>query len=328
MIEKTEGIVLRSRPFSHTSRMVTWLTPDFGLVTTSIKGACRPKSFFLGQTDVGYRCELLFYRRDHGGTHVAREVFPLDTRQGLRGAWRAFAAADYACWLVAQTAQPMLPSPDAYALLDATLSELEAAERPAGEVLVDFEFMMLDLLGVAPSFKPCPDCTIPEGKRSACRFMLSAGRLGCMKSLSVHHERPDSVGLSTALVEALRTAQEEARRRFGDGAAETNLRSQISNLRYFFPSTSPNSELSTPSLSTFHSPLSTFHSPLSTFHSPLSTPSSPPSSPSNPLPTLSLGIRRFLGLFIAQHLDITPRQRAAAYSWLDREDPPRESDVV
>ena len=278
-----------------------------------------------------------------------REVFPLDTRQGLRGAWRAFAAADYACWLVAQTAQPMLPAPDAYALLDATLSELEAAERPAGEVLVDFEFMMLDLLGVAPSFKPCPDCTIPEGKRSACRFMLSAGRLGCMKSLSVHHERPDSVGLPAALVEALRTAQEEARRRFGDGAAETNLKSQISNLRYFFPSTSPNSELSTPPLSPSHSPSPSFN--LSTlqpfnsstpqpFNSSTLQPSNPstlqpfnpstlqPFNPSNPLPTLSLGIRRFLGLFIAQHLDITPRQRAAAYSWLDREDPLRESDVV
>jgi hypothetical protein len=93
-----------------------------------------------------------------------------------------------------------------------------------------------------------------------------------MKSLSVHHERPDSVALSSSLVEALKEAQAAARARAAD------LNSQI-----------PNSESS--SFSILNSP------PLSS--------------------RLSIGIRRFLGLFIGQHLDVTPRQRIAAYSWLD-----------
>ena len=131
MIEKTEGIVLRSRPFSRTSRMVTWLTPDFGRVTTVIKGACRPKSFFLGQTDLGYRCELLFYRKERAGAHIAREVFPLDCREALRGNWRASVAASYVCWLLSQVTEPMLASAELYELLDRFLCALSHWEGPA-----------------------------------------------------------------------------------------------------------------------------------------------------------------------------------------------------
>ena len=37
-IEKTEGIVLRVTPFSTTSHVVVWLTPDRGRLPTAIKG--------------------------------------------------------------------------------------------------------------------------------------------------------------------------------------------------------------------------------------------------------------------------------------------------
>ena len=213
MIEKTEGIVLRSRPFSRTSRMITWLTPDFGRVTTVIKGACRPKSFFLGQTDLGYRCELLFYRREHAGAHIAREVFPLDCREALRGNWRASVAASYVCWLLSQVTEPMLASAELYRLLDRVLNTISGAPRGASleTILVDFEFLLLDLLGVSPNFSYCQDCTFGPDKRKSCRFLLSDGRLGCIHALSIHHESSDSVALTTSLVDALRAAQAAAR---------------------------------------------------------------------------------------------------------------------
>jgi DNA repair protein RecO (recombination protein O) len=213
MIEKTEGIVLRSRPFSRTSRMVTWLTPDFGRVTTVIKGACRPKSFFLGQTDLGYRCELLFYRREHAGAHIAREVFPLDCREALRGNWRASVAASYVCWLLSQVTEPMLASAELYGLLDGVLKTISDAPREARleNILVDFEFLLLDLLGVSPNFSYCQDCTFGPDKRKSCRFLLSDGRLGCIHALSIHHESADSVALTTSLVYALAKAQAAAR---------------------------------------------------------------------------------------------------------------------
>ena len=312
MIEKTEGIVLRSRPFSRTSRMVTWLTPDFGRVTTVIKGACRPKSFFLGQTDLGYRCELLFYRKERAGAHIAREVYPLDCREALRGNWRASVAASYVCWLLSQVTEPMLASAELYELLDRVLDALanppgegpassgprprQSAALPSspGEgpalsgperLLVDFEFRLLDLLGVSPNFAYCNDCTFGPERRKTCRFLLADGRLGCIHALSVHHETPDSVALTTSLVDALAAAQAAART--GPLARPGSPESQGPNAKRI--------------------------SPISYPLSPISYLANRPSDS----PRLAIGIRRFLGLFICHHLDVPMQPRAAAYAWLD-----------
>ena len=288
MIEKTEGIVLRSRPFSRTSRMITWLTPDFGRVTTVIKGACRPKSFFLGQTDLGYRCELLFYRREHAGAHIAREVFPLDCREALRGNWRASVAASYVCWLLSQVTEPMLASAELYGLLDKVLNTISVAPREARleSILVDFELLLLDLLGVSPNFSYCQDCTFGPDKRKSCRFLLSDGRLGCIHALSLHHESSDSVALTTSLVDALSAAQ---------AAARTNLTMQRCNDATMQRCNGSTTEASD------------------------AVGEAAGSAAQPPNPRLAIGIRRFLGLFICHHLDVPMHPRATAYAWLDWE---------
>ena len=73
-IIKTQGIVLTVHPWSRTSHIVTWLTPDHGPVTTLVKGAVRPKSAFLGQYDLFYTCDLLYYARATADLHALREA--------------------------------------------------------------------------------------------------------------------------------------------------------------------------------------------------------------------------------------------------------------
>ena len=97
---KTKGIVLDIRPWSRTSHIVIWLTPDHGPVATLIKGAVRPKSAFLGQYDLFYTCELIYYARAKGELHAIREASAFDTREHLRGDFRATAFASYAAYLV------------------------------------------------------------------------------------------------------------------------------------------------------------------------------------------------------------------------------------
>ncbi len=84
MIARARAIVLRVFPYSNTSRVVSWLTADHGRVATLIKGSQRPKSLFLGQYDLFYTCELLFYRHERDGLHIARECTPLTRRDRLR----------------------------------------------------------------------------------------------------------------------------------------------------------------------------------------------------------------------------------------------------
>ncbi len=157
MILKTQAIVLRMAPYSETSRIVTWLTAAQGRVATIIKGSQRPKSPFLGQYDLFYTCELLFYLRLHQGLHIVKECTPLETRAALRVRWRAAACASYFTHLVAQIAPPYAAQPALFRLLAAALDAF--TETPHLETcLCWFELQLMGELGLAPQLNACVQC--------------------------------------------------------------------------------------------------------------------------------------------------------------------------
>ena len=140
--------MLAIRPWSRTSHVVAWLTPDHGVVSTLVKGAVRPKSAFLGQYDLFYACELLYYARAAGDLHALREVTPRNLRERLRGRWRETALAAYAADLVRELAPPDGEAADWYAFLDRFLDTVDGS--PAA--LVRLETELLRLAGLAPDF--------------------------------------------------------------------------------------------------------------------------------------------------------------------------------
>ena len=149
---KTEGIVLQIRPWSRTSHIVTWLTPDHGPVATLVKGAVRPKSPFLGQYDLFYTCDILYYARAHGELHPLRETVPRELRTPLRGRWRATALAGYAADLVRELAPTNDEAREWFDFLTRVLDEL-AAEAAPGDLmrtLVHLEMGVLARAGLAP----------------------------------------------------------------------------------------------------------------------------------------------------------------------------------
>ena len=149
-IIKTQGIVFTVHPWSRTSHVVTWLTSDHGPVTTLVKGAVRAKSAFLGQYDLFYRCDLLYYARASGDLHPLREVTPCNLREHLRGDWRATALAGYAADLVRELAPPGDESSAWFAFLDAFLESAPGADPLAR--LIRLENGLLDLAGLSPDF--------------------------------------------------------------------------------------------------------------------------------------------------------------------------------
>jgi len=177
MILKTQAIVLQISAWSKTSHMVTWLTEDHGRITTVVKGACRPKSAFLGQYDLFYSCELLFYRRGREGTHIIRECTPLQFREALRSNWRAVAAAGYLTNLTARVTSGHESGRvyrDLGHALD-TLCDCEIRSIPA--LIFWFEMRLLDHHGILPEFRCCPECH-PAGSQWL-RFSIPAGRFLC-----------------------------------------------------------------------------------------------------------------------------------------------------
>lgn len=176
VILKTEAIVLRIRPFSRTSHVVTWLSPVYGRVTTVVKGACRPKSAFLGQYDLFGTCELLFYRRDHDGVHAIRECTPLATRDALRRDWRCITTGSYLCDLASRVAQPGQEAAGLHAWLGTTL-DAWCAQPVSGTAVLRFELELLRHAGLMPQLAACPICHTPA--HPWLRFGLGSGRPLC-----------------------------------------------------------------------------------------------------------------------------------------------------
>lgn len=198
LLLKDEAICLCVRPFSKTSQMVTWFTREYGLLTTPVKGAQRPKSGFVGRYDVGYTCEIVFYAHSRaGGTHHIRECTPLTLREALRRHWRAATAAAYVCDLTLRATRPGLPSPALFQVLEDLLDVLPTATaREVPLLLLWLESNLLQQLGVAPDFTPCPHCapaphatfSVEEG-HFCCEHRPS--RLPKPLTLSLHQEIPE-----------------------------------------------------------------------------------------------------------------------------------------
>ena len=181
MFTKTEAIVLRVHPWSNSSHLVTWLTPAHGRVTTRVKGANRPKSFFLGQYDLFYTCELIFYTRETGGVHSIREASSLNLREPLRDNWRAACAANYYADLAHHASVPMQESRAHFNLLQRDLDALCAATPTTADILLH-EARLLKLLGFTPNLAHCPQChTHPH---QPVRYSVTAARPLC------EHTRP------------------------------------------------------------------------------------------------------------------------------------------
>lgn len=178
MILKDEAIALRIYPFGNTSRIVVWLSRTHGKLATLVKGSQREKSLFLGQFDLFYTCEILFYAREQRNLHILKECVPLETRAAFRSDWRACAAASYAAGAL-DRAMPFGPAPTGLqALLADTLDRL-AARTPGPAFLPRFELRLLQELGLAPGWNACAKCRADLRGGAPARLDVAHGAVWC-----------------------------------------------------------------------------------------------------------------------------------------------------
>ena len=178
MILKDNAIALRIHPFGNTSRIVVWLSETHGKLATLVKGSQREKSPFLGQYDLFYTCELLFYAREQRNLHILKECYPLELRTSFRANWRACAAASYAAGVL-DRAMPFGPAPAGlYTLLKDTLDQL-ASRTPGPAFLPRLELLLLQELGLAPGWDACAKCRADLREGFPARLDVAHGAVLC-----------------------------------------------------------------------------------------------------------------------------------------------------
>lgn len=175
---KCEAICLRIIPWSRTSHVVTWLTPN-GRLSTVVKGAVRPKSAFLGQYDLNYTCEIVYYATARGDLHALRECTPLNGREALRTRYRALLLAEH----FRRIAYDLVPNgPDAadwMSTLGTALDRLTAADVRLLPELLAFELAALKLAGLNPELEAESGAFLLRGERT---IPISREIAHCLKS--------------------------------------------------------------------------------------------------------------------------------------------------
>jgi DNA repair protein RecO (recombination protein O) len=176
---KTNAIALRTIEVTNTSAIVVWLSRRHGRLATMIKGAYRPKSMFLGQFDLFYTCEIVFYSHAREHLHHIRECSPIDPRPRLRSDWKSFAAASYLADLVSRVTPWGAQHPEIFDFFERQLDHFAAASADSHSIFWH-ELKLLALLGLAPRLEACAAC----GRASAAvgdhaRFSVERGGLIC-----------------------------------------------------------------------------------------------------------------------------------------------------
>ncbi len=180
-IERDLAITLRVTPFSDTSSVLTWFSARHGRMATLAKGAQRRRSIFLGQADLFYTCEILYYPgRDRRRLAILKECTPMKTRIYLRNDWRAMLCASYATLLILRTCPGLAPHPSLFRLLDALLDGL-ANGINRRSLIFWFELRVLSEMGLTPNLSNCTRCgnTI-KATAGQPLFSASAGGLVCV----------------------------------------------------------------------------------------------------------------------------------------------------
>jgi DNA repair protein RecO (recombination protein O) len=165
MEHRSQGIILRLHPFSETSLIVRWLTPDLGRVATLARGSLRPKSPLRGRLDLCYLAQLTLVPSRRGTLHTLKEVELRETFPLLRHNYDALRHAAYAVQLIERVTETDTPLPGLFELLLDFLTDL-AQHGPDTLRVLAVELRLLAWSGQAPTapppgFDPC-ECALFE----------------------------------------------------------------------------------------------------------------------------------------------------------------------
>lgn len=159
--------------------MVTFLTPDDGKINVLFRGCQRPKSFVLGQYDLFYTCEVIYYRRPQNDMQLAKECYPLKMRTRFRTDWQAMALASYWVDLMDNVCPYAAVGTDIYRFCEGALDVL--AKYGARQSLLHWlELNLLEKLGFAPQLQCCAICRADSLREGRGMFVdLEQGGLVC-----------------------------------------------------------------------------------------------------------------------------------------------------
>ena len=171
----TPAILLRSYPYSETSRVLRFYTRDMGLLGVMARGVRKGASRGRGGTATFGEGTAVITFRDSRDLQSLHEFTPANAHLGLARDFRRLAGASVAAELVLRHAHQE-PHPELFDALSSGFQRLEdtGPDEVVGEVLA-LCWSIVQLLGFGPELEVCTACGVLLEDDDMGRFDLEEG---------------------------------------------------------------------------------------------------------------------------------------------------------
>ncbi len=195
MLQKCEGIVIRTSDYGESNKVVTIFTREWGKVGVMARGAKKPNSRLSAVTQLFTYGYFLVQKGTGLGSLQQGEM--ISSMRGIREDIFLTAYASYIVELTDKSTEDKKSNPFLFELLYQTLNYINEEYDP--EILMHiFELKMLSVLGLHPILNQCSVCGSTDGNFS---FSIREGGFICHRCLE---KDPYHIKLSISVVKLLR----------------------------------------------------------------------------------------------------------------------------
>ena len=226
---KTEGIVLQTRKYSETSKILTAFTKDQGRVSLLFKGGRKGTKKFPGGLETLNRVEMQYYQKGGRELQTFKSFDLIESYQGLRSDLkRTFTALSLAEIILKATAAEDA-NPGLFQSLTETLDALNVQEENPWAARWKGLLEVSRSLGFAMSLEGCCRC---GGRGRMVNFDLSVGGFVCEKHKDMGSNLISTSGEIWGILRFLNHCPRESATRISVGRT-TGLKIEALFFQYF-----------------------------------------------------------------------------------------------
>lgn len=203
----TPAIVLRSRPFGESDKIVSLLTKDFGKISGIAKGAMRSRKRFVNSLEPFALVNLRFQDRPHSNLAF---ILTADLTVGYRHLGNSLEAISHAAYLVEITDGLLGEREESRAVYQHLSDSLRYLEEYGTSLrfLTSYELKLLRLVGYQPVLDQCRRCGKEPLEPAAQPWYFSPVEGGILCD-SCAASRRETLPLGAKAVDVLATLQSE-----------------------------------------------------------------------------------------------------------------------
>ncbi|MGY4690344.1 DNA repair protein RecO [Salibacterium sp. K-3] len=218
MLEKAEGIVLRTFAYGETNSILKLFTREAGRISVMARGAKKPKSRLAAVSQPFVYASFLYYKST--GMKTLNQGDTIDSFRTIRSDIVRTAYASYLLELLDKLTEENEKNPYLFELLLQLLQRMNEEDDP--EVLIRiFEMKMTAQAGIKPVLEECVSCGNKEG---TFHFSIKEAGFLCQRCFHLDDRR---IGIHPKTVQLLRTFFHLDIGRFGDISLKKETKDEI-----------------------------------------------------------------------------------------------------